>query len=231
MLAHMRASHPVVAWLAADEPDEASRQAREGIAPWPRVRFVIQHWQAMLAEAQIALYTGDGGGAYDRIRADEAALRRSLLLQAQIIRGLTHFVRGRAAVASSLASPALREIRLREATRLARRLAREGMDWTTLLSSMLCASVASARGDEAAAIDALRTSIELARRAEMAMHGAAAVWQLGALLGGEPGSVHAASAQAAMQAEDIRAPARWANMLLPGRWEPVSARSGARDSS
>jgi tetratricopeptide (TPR) repeat protein/predicted Ser/Thr protein kinase len=218
MLAHMRASHPIVAWLAADEPDEASRQARDGIAPWPRVRFVIQHWQAMLAEAQIALYTGDGDLAYERIQSDATALRRSLLLQAQIIRGLTHFVRGRAAVASGAASPALREQRLREATRLARRLGREGMDWTTLLSCMLHASLANARGDNAAAIEALRAAIDLSQRAEMPMHGAAAEWQLGALLGGEAGAAHVAAAQAAMQAEDIRAPARWANMLVPGRW-------------
>lgn len=136
MLAHLRASHPIVAWLAADDPDGARTHARAGMAQWPRLRFVIQHWQAMLAEAQIALYEGDGASAYERVRRDAPALRRSLLLQAQIIRGLTDFVRGRAAVASADVDPSLREARLREATRIARRLRRERMDWTSVLSSI-----------------------------------------------------------------------------------------------
>jgi tetratricopeptide (TPR) repeat protein/predicted Ser/Thr protein kinase len=218
MLAHLRASHPIVAWLAANDPDGARTHAREGMAQWPRLRFVIQHWQAMLAETQIALYEGDGAAAYERVSRDAAPLRRSLLLQAQIIRGLTDFVRGRAAVAAVGADPALREARLSDAMRCARRLRRERMDWTSTLSSMLEACVANARGDTAGAIASLRTSVELAGRAEMAMHGAAAARQLGALLGGEQGNAQTAEADAAMAAEEIRAPARWATMLLPGRF-------------
>ncbi len=218
MLAHMRASHPIVAWLAADDPDDARRHAREGMARWPRLRFVIQHWQAMLAEAQIELYVGDGASAYERVARDTSPLRKSLLLQAQIIRGLTDFVRGRAAVASVDASPAHRGARLSEATRLARRLGRERMGWTTLLSEMLDASIANARGDECAAVASLRASVETAKRANMTMHGAAALRRLGALLGGEQGEALIAEADAAMAAEEIVAPARWAQMLLPGRW-------------
>lgn len=98
VLPHMQASHPIVAWLAADILDVARRNLREGMARWHRLRFVIQDWQAMLAEAQIALYAGDGTSAYDRIVRDLPPLRRSLLLQAQIVRGLTLFAHGRAAV-------------------------------------------------------------------------------------------------------------------------------------
>jgi len=216
VLAHMQASHPIVAWLAADDLDDARRNLRDGMARWPRLRFVIQHWQAMLAESQIALYAGDGASAYDRIVRELPPLRRSLLLQAQIIRGLTLFAHGRAAVASIETSPSLRKARLSEATRLARRLGREGMEWTTLLSSLLHAAIANARGDAEAAVAALRASIETARRAEMSMHGAAATWQLGLLLGGDEGARHVAQAEAAMNAEDIRAPERWSAMLIPG---------------
>jgi hypothetical protein len=218
MLAHMRASHPIVAWLAADDPGGARTHAREGMAQWPRLRFVIQHWQAMLAETQIALYEGDGASAYERVARDTGPLRKSLLLQAQIIRGLTDFVRGRAAVASVEPSPSLRKARLSEATRLARRLRRERMAWTSLLASMLDASVANARGDTLGAVASLRVCLELAKRAEMPMHGAAAARQLGNLLGGAEGKGWIAEADAAMAAEEIMAPARWASMLLPGRF-------------
>jgi len=213
----MQASHPIVAWLAADDLDDARRNLSEGMAGWPRLRFVIQHWQAMLAESQIALYAGDGASAYDRIVRELPPLRRSLLLQAQIIRGLTLYVHGRAAVASIESSPSLRDARLSEATRLARRLVRERMEWTTLLGSLLHAAIANARGDADAAVTALRASVETARRAEMSMHGAAAAWQLGQLLGGDEGARHVAEAEGAMNAEEIRAPERWAAMLIPGR--------------
>jgi hypothetical protein len=92
------------------------------------------------------------------------------------------------------------------------------MDWTTLLGSLLRAAIANARDDADAAVAALEASIETARRAEMSMHGAAATWQLGRLLGGDEGARHLAEAEAAMKAEDIRTPDRWAAMLVPGRW-------------
>lgn len=88
-----------------------------------------------------------------------------------------------------------------------------------LLSSLLHAAIANARGDAGAAIASLEASIETARRAEMAMHGAAATRQLGRLLGGDEGAHCLAEAEAAMNTEDIRAPDRWAAMLVPGRWD------------
>lgn len=216
LLAHMRASHPKVAWLAADAPNDARRHVREGMGNWPRLRYVIQNWQAMLAEAQIALYVGDGVTAYERIARDVPALRKSLLLQVQIIRGLTLFVRGRAAIASALSDPALCRTRLSEATRLARQLDRERMPWTALLSALLRAAVANMRGDSAAAVAALEASIEVAKPAEMSLHRAAANRQLGLLLGGDEGARRLADADAAMESEDIRAPDRWAAMHVPG---------------
>lgn len=83
---------------------------------------------------------------------------------------------------------------------------------------MLDASIANARGDERAAVASLRASIETAKRSNMTMHAAAALRRLGALLGGEQGAALIAEAHAAMAAEEIVAPARWAKMRLPGRW-------------
>jgi hypothetical protein len=122
-------------------------------------------------------------------------------------------------VASIESNPSLRDARLAEATRLARRLERERMGWTSLLASLLRAAIANARDDADAAVAALKLSLETARRAEMSMHGAAAAWQLGRLLGGDEGARLVVDAETAMNAEDIRAPARWAAMLVPGRSE------------
>ena len=45
--------------LADDDPDAARRHVREAMARWSHRGFLVQHWQAMRAEAEIALYVGD----------------------------------------------------------------------------------------------------------------------------------------------------------------------------
>ena len=47
------------AWLAADEPDEGERETIESIARWSHNGFHRQHYSAMLARVQTALYRGD----------------------------------------------------------------------------------------------------------------------------------------------------------------------------
>ena len=49
----LRASHPIVLLLAADDPDGARRQTREARAQWTQSQFLIQHWQLMRSEAEI----------------------------------------------------------------------------------------------------------------------------------------------------------------------------------
>jgi hypothetical protein len=47
------------AWLAADDPDEGEREKIETIARWSHKGFHRQHYSAMLARAQTALYRGN----------------------------------------------------------------------------------------------------------------------------------------------------------------------------
>ncbi len=141
---HTRAT--VFLSLAADDPELARRHLREAMAQWSQTGFTVQHWQAMHYEAEIELYVGDAVRAYDRIERDEAAFKKSLLGNVQVLRVLTWYLRGRCAVASADAAPELRKSRLSEAHRLARRLGKENMGWATLAGSILTASVAIATG-------------------------------------------------------------------------------------
>ena len=218
-LAGLQASHPTVVWLAADNPTAARRNASEVMAQWPRNKFLVQHWQAMLCEAEIQLYAGDGQGAYDRLLRDARPLTRSLLLNAQIIRGVTYFVRGRAAVASIATKDGSGAARAAEARRLVRRLERERMPWTSTFASLVAAAVENASAQRPAAIASLRAAIDRARVADMTMHGAAATRQLGLLLGGEEGRGLVREADDRMRGEGIMVPAQWVAMLLPGSWE------------
>jgi hypothetical protein len=108
---------------------------------------------------------------------------------------------------------------LAEARQLAKRLERERMPWTAPLAAILTAASANAGGDHARAKASLEAAVDLARAADMALYAAAARYQLGSLLGGDRGAELVTQAEEVMQAQDIRAPARFASMLVPGRWE------------
>jgi hypothetical protein len=216
---NLRASHPIAAWLGSDDVAGARRHLHEAMLTWPRTPFLVQHWQSMLWETEVELYTGNASAAWERLHRDSEALRRSHMLSLQLIAVLTHFVRGRSAVASaSVLGEVDRGRRLAEAHREQKTLEREGMPWVAPLAAMLAASIARESGDDAGAQAALRQAIEAARTAEMALHGAAARRQLGVLLGGESGAATVSEADQTMKALGVRVPERYAQMLLPGRW-------------
>jgi eukaryotic-like serine/threonine-protein kinase len=213
---HTRAT--VFLSLAADDPDLARRHLREAMAQWSQTGFLLQHWQAMHYEAEIELYVGDGARGYERIVRDEAAFRRSLLGNVQVLRVLTWYLRGRCAIASLDAVPAKRVARIAEARKLARKLEREKTHWASLTGSILTASVANAAGDRAGAIAALREVLAGATAAELMLHVAAAQYQLGSLLGGEAGKAMVAQADEEMASRGVRSSSRMAARLVPGRW-------------
>jgi eukaryotic-like serine/threonine-protein kinase len=218
-LVNFAATTTITTHLAADDPEGARRQAREGMAQWSQTGFLVQHWQAMAFEPDIDLYIGDGGAAYDRLMRDLPALRRSLLLNVQFVRSLTHYTLGRCAVASIQGRPRQRRARIAEARRDVRRLEREQMPWTAVLAAVLAAATENAAGDHAGAVAALRRAVEAAESAGMGMHATAARYRLGQLAGGEEGAALLRSALEALEAEGIRDASRWVAIYLPGAWE------------
>jgi eukaryotic-like serine/threonine-protein kinase len=216
---NLRAAPLVDTCLVADDPEAAREHIRIALATWTQRGFHLQHWKAMVWGAQIELYVGDGARAYATLERGHRAYRRSMLGHAQALRATTAYIRGCAAVASALdAAPDVRRSRLTESRRMARRLEREGMPSIGPFASLVRAATANAGGDAAGARAALAEAIERATAADMSLHAACARRQLGCLIGGEEGDKLVAQADAAMQAEGVRAPTRMANMFVPGRW-------------
>ena len=207
-----------ILWLVADDPDGARRHVAESMALWPDDRYLLQHWHRLYGEGEIALYEGDGAAAYARVDRDTVALKKSVLLQVQHMRVQTAFLRGRCAIASLEAEPAMRAQRLAETRRITRRLEAEGMRWSAPFAAILGAATANAEGDRDGAIRSLRAAIDRAVAADMAGYATAARYQLGSLLGGEEGAELVARAEEAMKAQGVRVPARFAAVLVPGRW-------------
>jgi serine/threonine protein kinase/tetratricopeptide (TPR) repeat protein len=221
MIVSLRLTVLVDIHLVADDPDAARRHIREGLAQWSQHGFHLQHWYAMLSEAGIELYVGDGASAYARMQRDASALRQSLLLHARTVRAFTAYVRGCSAIASveGEVSPALRRARIREARRLGKRLERERGAWGPPLAGILHAAAENAAGKRIRAIRALQQALARAETAEMALHAWAVRYQLGSVLGGDDGKALVSQAEKSMTEEGVRAPARMARFLVPGRWE------------
>ena len=115
-------------------------------------RYMLQHWHRLYGEGEIELYVGDGANAYARVDRDTPALNKSLLLKVQHMRVQTMFLRGRCAIASLDAEPAIEASALAETRRLARQLDSEGMDWSAPFAAILHAAAANASDDRSAAI-------------------------------------------------------------------------------
>ena len=92
------------------------------------------------------------------------------------------------------------------------------MAWSAPFAAILKAGVANAEGDRDGAIKALRSAIDRAVAADMAGYASAVRYQLGSLLGGAEGAELTAQGEAAMKAQGIRVPGRFAATLVPGRW-------------
>jgi eukaryotic-like serine/threonine-protein kinase len=216
---HMQIGHTLVTWLAADEPETARRRSSDAMACWSQSTFYAQHWLAMLGEADVDLYAGEGVRAYERLRRDAPALRRSLLERVQFGRAMTTFVRGRSAVSCAALDSSRRGRLVAEARRMARRLERENAAWTVPFARILAGAAANAEGDQKLATARLREAIEAAESTSMPIYAACARRQLGCRLGGSEGAELLRRADDAMTAEGIRSPVRFAGMVVPGRWD------------
>jgi len=206
-------------WLLDDDVDAARRQVKEAMAAWPQRGFSLQTYRAMVAEATIALYEGDGAAAYALVMGGWRALRRSFLFFAQYVRADAHFLRARCALGSlgTLAPHAVaeRRARIRDAARSAEKLEREGMEWTAPLAALVAAGVALASGDRAAAIERFRDAVAHADAAQMQLHAAVARECLGDLVGGAEGAALVGTARAWMASQGVRAPERMAATIAP----------------
>ncbi len=212
----LRTSTAASVWLAVDDPASARREVREAMTQWAQKKFSSPQWRATLSEAEIDLYVGDTAAAHERLKGLLHAMTKNFFL-VYYSRALVAFAHGRAAIASlpSL-SPARHAIRLQDARRMIRIVGVKRMPWTTPLTSILSAGIAQATGRRADAASGLRAAIASADAAHMALHAAAARHELGLLLGGDEGRALLREAEDGMTTRGVRAPARFAPMLVPG---------------
>ena len=205
-------------WLASDDPDEGERETVESIAKWSQERFHRQHYSAMLARVQTALYRGDGEAAWRLLAEQESRLRASYLRRVQIIRIEWFYLRARSALAM-----AARQERNRSSGRClsvaraaARRIANERMPWSNPIALLLGAGIAYLEGATPLALRHLHDAADRFERADMSLYLAAARRRIAALQHDEAGRALQRQADEWMAAQNIRNPTCMTRMMAPG---------------
>jgi hypothetical protein len=132
------------AWLAADNPDEGEREAVESMARWSQKGFHRQHYSAMLARVQTALYRGDAAAVWRILAEQRSMLRRSLLTRVQVLRIESLYLRARSALAMAAKKGSWRLLWIARAA--ARRIAGERMPWSDPIALLLRGGIAYLEG-------------------------------------------------------------------------------------
>jgi serine/threonine protein kinase len=201
---NLRVGHSNSVWLLGDDVEAARRHLREAMAAWSQRGFSLQHYRALLAEANIELYAGNGRRAYDLVTGQWRALKKSFLMHVQYVRADAYFLLARCALATN---------RVGEAAAFARKLDREAMPWTRTLAALVWAGVARGAGDRDATRAHLRAAVDYADASDMRLHAAVAKLRLGDLDGT---STEAGDrAREWMTGQGIVRPDRVAAMLAP----------------
>jgi hypothetical protein len=193
-------------WLAADDPDGARRMLADAKWMLPNLSFHTQHWYELDSRAEIAMYDHTVERDLPELEPLFEGLDRSVLLRLSTVRGMALWMRGRLALCMG---------DKRGARHATSRLAKIDDPRTRTWSAMLDGGIAG-RTHDAIAVDKLREATLLAEQHDLRLHGAAARYQLGKLLGGSEGEVHVAAAEQIMISEGVAKPARFAHWFVPG---------------
>jgi hypothetical protein len=202
-------------WLAADEPDEGEREAVESIERWSQKGFHRQHYSAMLARVQTALYRGNAEAAWRLLDEQKSMVRRSLLTRVQLIRIEFFYLRARSALAMAGRSSSSRRF-LSLARAGARHIAAERMPWSDPIALLLKAGIAYLEGDARLAVRHLHDAADRFDRADMNLYAAVARRRIGALQNDAPGQELQRQADEWMAAQNIKNPSALTRMLAPG---------------
>ena len=180
----------------------ARAQLREALALWPYEGFHLQHVSVLFSEGMLSLYTGDGVTACAAISARWPTMVSSLQTQNQQTRVMLRDVRGRGALAAAAARIDPKH-HLARAERDAKHLDGERAEWASAFACRLRAGVALARGDDARAVEQLRSALPALDHANLVLQSTAIRRRLGGLVGGDEGRILIADAESLMRERGV----------------------------
>jgi tetratricopeptide (TPR) repeat protein len=204
---NLRASLSYILSLAQDDPGRALEDLKSALELWTTEGFQIQHYHHLVSALNTEVYDGRFRAARERLAAAAVPLRRSLLLNVQLMRVTLLELKGRVALGLVPAAPGERRALLREAKTAIRGLRAERTPYGIALALKLEAMLAQLEGHAEEATRILRKA-ELAFDAcDMTLHAM--------VLRHRRGDEAKVPAEAWMRAQGIQNPARFVAMHLP----------------
>jgi hypothetical protein len=203
-------------WLATDQVGRAQYELDQALLTWSHQGFHRQHYNALISQANIELYKGDPGLAWQLVEEKWAPLRKSLLLRVQVLRAESHFLRARCALAAAATGSADQKHLLRIAKRHAAKIARERMAWIDPFAPLIRGAVSAIRGDTESARRDVATAAEGFDKADMRLYAAAAWRRLGQITGADKGAQLVQQAERFMRDQGIPRPDRVTAIMAPG---------------
>lgn len=210
--------------LLHDLPEESDKDVEEVLELWSRDRsaFDVQHYWAVVARCENALYCGEPQAAEQEFATHKSELQRSLLRRVPLVDAEASHLYGRIALALDATdseaggSGTDSSARLQLARKQARRLRKKQSAYAQGAAHLLDAGIAVREGNEERAAEALRSAIESFEAIEMQIYANTARHRLGEVLGGTDGEEEIRAAIDWMTTAGIKNPQRFTALVVPG---------------
>lgn len=196
-----------LAWLIADQPDQARHHLEEADKRWSVRGVHLQHYWSMLAWVQLDLYQGRAHAALARVRRMWPLLEGALLFRIEHLRIEIHWCRARSALALAQAEPSERRALLMEAGHCAHRLVSGRPSWSKAIGHLVLAGVHNLAGRAGSARDELQIALKIARTCQLEIIASVAEQRLAA---GTDGALATVTDDTPVR------PDRWVALFAPG---------------
>ncbi|MBI4850325.1 MAG: protein kinase [Acidobacteria bacterium] len=201
--------------LIADNPTEARNQIKIAISKWTATGFHLQHYWALLGQAQVEIYDNKAEDALNLINSQWSPMKKGLLLEVQnSVVEMLH-LRARSALACIKNSKEPKNL-LKMAEQDAWKLLKEKVTSGNAFSYLLLAAIAFNRNQKDKAIDFLKLAKKNFQDIDMALYQAATNYRLGQLINGDEGKELIRLAEYWMSSQKIKNIPQITEMLAPG---------------
>lgn len=207
----MRCGLSNLAWLAADDPEQARAQAIRGLESWEHLPFFMPHYSCAVAIAHADLYASDGEAAYARMMRIWPYLESSFLLRVKALEVEAWHLRARAAVAASRTNTDA----LDDARRCIKRVAAMEVPGAAGMAGTIRGLVAHAEGNTTAAVQYLTEATAQLEQAGLGLMAACARFRAGQLAATDAGTALMTEAETWMKSHGVDNPAVIADIFAP----------------
>lgn len=204
-----------VARLAQDRPRDAWDEVSSIMDRWTQEEFQVQHHLELVAKVSVLLYEGNHREAAELLGNSWSQHKQSLMWGAHLVRANLLHLQVRIAL-KSLDEGSNRARELRDARQGIQALQQENLPWTTALAMVGEASLEQLVGNLEIAKQKYEQAAKRFDELDMEIYAAVSRRRLGQILRGDRGRELVDRADHQMRAQQIVAPVKMAEFLVPG---------------